>query len=72
MLKVKQPSQLYVEGNAGNIAMMRLKGDENVNKCIDSKINSENKWKNKYLTASKCNNIFAKLVEEDAITEANS
>ena len=45
MLKVKQPSQLYMEGHAGNIAMMRLKGDEIVNKCIDSKINSENKWK---------------------------
>ena len=74
MLKVKQPYQLYMEGHAGNIAMIRLKGDEIVNKCIDSKINSENKWikKNKYSTASKCNNIFAKLVEEDAITKANS
>ena len=69
MLKVKQPSQLYMEGHAGNIAMMRLKGDEVVNKCIDSKINREEKWKNKYSTATECNKMFAKLVEQHKIVQ---
>ena len=27
LLKVKQPSQLYIEGHAGNMLLMRLKGD---------------------------------------------
>jgi hypothetical protein len=69
MLKVKQPSQLYMEGHAGNMAMMRLKGDDVVNKCLDSKINREEKWKNKYSTATECNKIFARLVEEGKITQ---
>ena len=49
--------------------MMRLKGDEVVNRCLDSKINREEKWKNKYSTATECNKIFAKLVEERQITQ---
>jgi hypothetical protein len=69
MLNVKQPSQLYMEGHAGNIAMMRMKGDILVNKCIDSKINREAKWTKKYSTASNCDKIFAQLVKEKKIVQ---
>ena len=47
MLKVKQPSHTYLEGHAGNFALMRLKGDNIVNKCIDSKLDREKQWKKK-------------------------
>ena len=67
MLKVKQPSQLYLEGHAGNIAMMRIKGDIIVNKCLDSKINRETKWKKKSSTVVKCNNIVAELVKNNKL-----
>ena len=68
MLKVKQPSQLYLEGHAGNIAMMRIKGDIIVNKCLDSKINRETKWKKKSSTVVKCNNIVAELVKNNKLS----
>ena len=67
MLKVKQPSQLYLEGHAGNIAMMSIKGDIIVNKCLDSKINRETKWKKKSSTVVKCNNIVAELVKNNKL-----
>ena len=61
MLKVKQPSHIYLEGHAGNLALMRLKGDKIVNKCIDSKLEREKKWKKKSSTVVKCEMILRNL-----------
>ena len=54
LLRVKQPSQLYLEGHAGNMLLMRLKGDPVVNACLDSKLKRESTWIRKSLTAVKC------------------
>ena len=67
MLNVKQPSQVYLEGHASNIAIMRLKGDSVVNTCLDSKIKREAKWKKKSSISVKCDQIVAQLVENEKI-----
>ena len=41
MLKVKQPSTLYLEGQAGNHASMKLKGDSVVKAALDSQVTRE-------------------------------
>ena len=64
---VKQPSQVYLEGHASNIAIMRLKGDSVVNTCLDSKIKREAQWKKKSSISVKCNQIVAQLVENEKI-----
>ena len=63
LLKVKQPSQLYLEGHAGNMLLMRLKRDPVVNACIDSKIERESTWRKKSSTAVKCDQLVAPVVE---------
>ena len=62
-LKAKQPSQMYLESHAGNIALIRLKGDTAVDKHLDYKPNREAKWKKKSSKAVKCYKIVAQLVE---------
>ena len=42
LLGLKTPSQLYLEGHAGNYTMMRLKGDQTVNLTLDSRLENSN------------------------------
>ena len=63
LLNVKQPSQLYHEGHASNMLLMRLRCDTTVNQCIDSKLERERLWTKKSSTAVKSDNITAPIVE---------
>ena len=63
LLNVKQPSQLYCEGHASNLLLMRLRGDTTVNECIDSKLVRERLWTRKSSTVLKSENITAPIVE---------
>ena len=67
LLNIKQPSQLYLEGHASNTLLMRMKGDKNVNVCLDSKLKREKKWKKKSSTAVKVNNMIVNLVENGKV-----
>ena len=51
----------------GNLAMMQIKGDKSVKACIQSKLQRETKWKNKFSTACKSADMIAKLVENGTI-----
>ena len=57
MLNVKQPSQLYCEGDMGNYTMMRMKGDHDklVNAALDSQLERESRWTQKSSTITLCN-----------------
>ena len=64
LLAMKQPSQLYHEGHTSNMMLMRFKGDQTVNTCINSKIKREEKWKKKSSTALKSDMLVAQIVED--------
>ena len=72
LLKVKQPSQVYKEGHTGNLVLMKLKGDEIVNACIDSKIKRETKWKKKSSTIVESNTLIENLVATNSISLTTS
>ena len=67
LLKVKQPSQIYLEGHTSNMLLMRMKGDATVNTCIDSRLEREGKWKKKSSTTVKSDKILVKLVAQNKI-----
>ena len=56
-----------MEGHAGNLTTIRMKGDEIVNSTVNSQIVRENQWKKKSSTVIECENIFVTLVEQDKI-----
>ena len=72
MLNVKQPSTLYLEGQAGNHASMKLKGDSVVKAALDSQVTRESGWTKKSSTAVTCEEMFAKCVESNQIFVPNS
>ena len=55
MLNVKQPSQLYFEGDMGNYTMMRMKGNKLVNAALDSQLERESRLAQKSYTITLCN-----------------
>ena len=67
MLKVKQFYHIYLEGHAGNFALMRLKGDNIVNKCIDSKLDREKQWKKKKINSGEVQQNYENLVTNHVI-----
>ena len=58
LLNVKTPSQLYMEGHAGNYTLMRIKGDQNVNHTLDSRLERESFWTNKSSTIVQCHQLL--------------
>ena len=71
LLKVKQPSQLYLEGHVSKMFLMRMKGDATVNACIDSKIEREKCWKKKSSTTVKSSRILVNLAAQNKIKITN-
>ena len=65
MLNVKAPSQLYMEGHAGNYALMRIKGDSTVQLALDSRIARESSWKNKSSTVVHCDDLLRNNIDQD-------
>ena len=72
MLNVKQPSTLYLEGQAGNHASMKLKGDSVVKAALNSQVTRESGWTRNTSTAVTCEDMFAKCVENNQIFVPNS
>ena len=67
VLGLKTPSQLYLEGHAGNYTMMRLKGDQTVNITLDSRLERESAWTRKYSTITFCDQILNENIQNDKI-----
>ena len=60
MLNVKSPSQIYLEGHAGNFTLTRMKGDPTVNACLDSQLERESQWSRKSSTIVRCDQVKMK------------
>ena len=67
LLSVKTPSQLYIEGHAGNYALMRIKGDQTVNHTLDSRLERESCWRNKSSTIVQCHQILEQNISNDTL-----
>ena len=67
LLRVKAPSQLYIEGHAGNYTLMRIKGDPIVNHTLDSRLERESCWTNKSSTIVQCQQLLEQNIENDNI-----
>ena len=70
LLNVKQPSQIYHEGHTGNLALMKMKGDQTVQICIESKLERESKWVKKSSTIVKSNKTIAQLAANGTIPQS--
>ena len=64
---LKTPSQLYLEGHAGNYASMRLKGDKIVNHTLNSRLERESVWTGKSSTITLCDQILTQNIQNDKI-----
>ena len=69
LLDIKPPSQLYLEGHAGNYVNNRLKGDRVVNAALDSALEREKQWSRKSSTIVKCDEIFQEVAETNHIPD---
>ena len=68
MLSKQAPSQLYKEAHAATHAMIRTKGDENVNHALDSRIERESTWKKKYSTVCETDKMYIENIESGKIS----
>ena len=69
LLDIKPPSQLYLEGHAGNYVNNRLKGDRVVNAALDSVLERESQWSRKSSTMVKCDQIFQEVAKSNHIPD---
>ena len=60
---LKTPSQLYLEGHAGNYMSSKVKADSNVSLALESQLSRESQWVGKSSTVAKCHEIFEKVSE---------
>ena len=67
MMNIKTPSQLYLEGHAGNYLCCKLKADSNVQLAIESQLSRESQWKVKSSTIVQCDRIFQTVAENNLI-----
>ena len=65
LLNVKTPSQLYMEGHAGNYALMRIKGDATVQLTLDSRLAREALWTTKSSTIVACDEALTDNIAND-------
>ena len=73
MLGVKPPSQVYLEGHAGNYLNMRVRGDPVVKEALDVAIDREQVWTRKYSTICECRDIFLEVEDANFVpTEDNT
>ena len=68
MLCTKMPSQLYKEAHAGNLAIIRSKGDSIVNHALDSRLEREASWTRKYSTVNHMQTLWQENIKENRIT----
>ena len=65
MLNIKAPSQLYLEGHAGNYSLMRIKGDSLVRHTLDSRLARESEWTSKSSTIVDCQSVIEECLQND-------
>ena len=65
LLNIKAPSQLYIEGHAGNYTLMRLKGDPIVNHALNIRLERESNWTTKSSTI--CQQILDQNIQSDTV-----
>ena len=63
MLGVKPPSQVYLEGHAGNYLNSRVRGDPVVQEALDVAVEREEAWIRKSSTICQCRDIFNEVEE---------
>jgi hypothetical protein len=59
----KTPSQLYMEGHAGNFLMCMVKADSRVNFALESQLFRESHWARQSSTITECQSIIEKVSE---------
>ena len=64
LMGLKTPSQLYLEGHAGNYMAMKVKADPKVNFALESQLSRESQWVGKSSTIVECHNILEKVSED--------
>ena len=69
---LKTPSQLYLEGHAGNYMSCKVKADSNVNLALQSQLSRESQWVGKSSTLVQCQNIFDRVEENIMIPTVNN
>ena len=63
MLGVKPPSQVYLEGHAGNYLNSRVRGDPDVQEALDAAVEREEAWVRKSSTVCECRDIYNEVSE---------
>ena len=63
LMGLKTPSQLYMEGNAGNFLTCKVKADSRVNFALESQLSRESHWARKSSTITECQSIIEKVSE---------
>ena len=63
LMGIKTPSQLYMEGHAGNYLICKVKADHQVNFALESQLSRESQWVGKFSTVAKCQEIYEKVSE---------
>ena len=63
MLGIKPPSQVYLEGHAGNYVNSVVRGDPVVKEALVVAVEREEVWSRKYSTICESRNIFMKPVK---------
>ena len=64
LMGLKTPSQLYLEGHAGNFLNCKVKADKRVNFALESQLSRESQWVRKSSTISQCQDIVEKVSED--------
>ena len=64
MMGLKTPSQLYLEGHAGNFLNCKVKADQKVTFALESQLDRESQWTGKSSTITQCNQIFEKVSDD--------
>ena len=72
MLNIQTPSQLYKEAHASSYALIRTKGDVNVNHALDSRVVRESLWSRKYSTVCEADRLYRDNISRNIIIHPTS
>ena len=71
-MNIKTPSQLYLEGHAGNYLNCKLKADSVVQLAIESQLSRESQWTVKTSTIVQCDKIFQNVSENHLVPRSDN
>ena len=69
---LKTPSQLYLEGHAGNYLNCKVKADPKVTFALESQLTRESRWVGKSSTIVRCQEIYEKVSEDIMIPSSEN